>query len=212
MFSLMFALVFILVLGLVSFLLITKASNLSKKFLWVGGLGIFIITLASYAVLGNFFQVAQELESLEEQQVSNSLIDELEKRLADNPQDLASWVFLAQSYEVLNESKKSLASWEKAYALDPDNPEVLLNLAESLAQNNAGIYSNRAQALVATAYFMDEDNPDALWQMGVVASQHKNLPATYTYWTRLYSQLDKDGEEAINLLKLLKNLETVLDI
>lgn len=211
MFSLIFALIFIFALGLVSFLLIAKASNFSKRLLWVGGLGVFFVTLTSYALVGNFLQLAQELDLAQEEQVNNNLVDDLKKRLQENPQDLAGWVFLAQSYEVLEQQANALATWEKAYELAPDNQEVLLSLAENLAKNNAGSYSNRAQALVATAYFIDENHPDALWQMGLVASQQGDLLAARNYWKQLYLQLEESQPEAVNLKNMLEKLEKLLD-
>jgi len=67
----------------------------------------------------------------------------LEEVLKQQPNDVKSWVFLGNAYyHALGDSKKARTCYERAYALDPDDPEVVEKMCTFLQEVREGTVSS----------------------------------------------------------------------
>lgn len=64
------------------------------------------------------------MEKQDQEAMIEGMVANLAAKLAENPNDLAGWMRLGRSYGVLGKTAEAKAAWEKAAALDPDNPQV----------------------------------------------------------------------------------------
>ncbi len=174
-----------------------------------GGL-LLLLSIVTYSFLGQPGLVAQQAQQRAELAANQTLIDQLQTRLAKQPDDVEGWLMLGHSYRTLANHIAARDAFEKAYQLDGNNAPAMLALAETLAVLNGGEYNLRAQALIATAVRLAPENPEALWLGGVVANQQGDLKQAYVYWSQLKQQTLPATEENEMLTNLLKDIEKAL--
>lgn len=174
------------------------------------GLMLVLLSVVTYSFLGQPGLVAQQTQQRAELAANQTLIDQLQTRLAIQPDDLEGWLMLGHSYRTLGNHIAARDVFEKAYQLDGNNVPAMLALAETLATLNGGEYNLRAQALIATAVRLAPENPEALWLGGVVANQQGDLKQAYIYWLQLKQQTLPASEENEMLTNLLKDIEKAL--
>lgn len=98
---------------------------------------------------GADIQAAQDMSPEERQEMIRGMVDGLAARLEDSPDDVEGWRRLAQSQEVLGEPEAAALAYDRALALDPDDPETLLRGALAAAEiGNTSIARDRFAKLV----------------------------------------------------------------
>lgn len=113
------------------------------------------------------------------------MVQRLEKKLAENPDDAIGWARLARSYVVLERKDKALEAYARAYKLNPDNPEVLSDYAWILFNDNPQVTTGLVSELYTRLNRLQPDHPDALWFAGFAALQEGKLSITLKHWERL---------------------------
>jgi cytochrome c-type biogenesis protein CcmH len=183
----------------------------SRRWLWLGLLIVPLLSLASYLFIGQPGWVVQQAQMAQAEKENQTLVSALAERLASAPDDVEGWLLLGRSHVALGDWSQAQKAFEQAYQRDGDNPHTLLALAHSLAQLNDGVFSLRAQALVTTAYRQIPNDADALWLHALVARQQGDLQQAHDDLSRLLSQLPAESAQALDLAKVLKQLEETLD-
>ena len=117
------------------------------------------------------------------------MVKRLEKKLAEDPNDAGGWARLARSYMVLERKDKALTAYARAYALNPDNPEVLSDYAWILFNDNPQVTTGLVGDLYSRLNRLQPQHPDALWFMGFAALQKGETARTLMYWERLLKLL-----------------------
>nr|VFK55201.1 MAG: cytochrome c-type biogenesis protein CcmH [Candidatus Kentron sp. TUN]VFK57609.1 MAG: cytochrome c-type biogenesis protein CcmH [Candidatus Kentron sp. TUN]VFK61509.1 MAG: cytochrome c-type biogenesis protein CcmH [Candidatus Kentron sp. TUN] len=113
------------------------------------------------------------------------MVDRLALRLQENPDNPEGWLMLGRSYVMLGRLDEARTSFSEAYERWPNNLEILITYAESLAQHNNGSMDGKPFELIQLALRIDPDFPSALWLAGVAAyQQNKHLDAI-KYWEQL---------------------------
>jgi cytochrome c-type biogenesis protein CcmH len=132
------------------------------------------------------------------------LVERLAERMEQNPDDLEGWIMLGRTYFTLGQPKPALAAIERAYALAPNNTEVMLHLAEATAANQGKSLEGRPAELVAQVLKQEPDNPSARWLSGMIAFQRGQYNAAVVNWQKVLAQLDPAGEQAADLRGLVE--------
>ncbi|MEJ2533974.1 MAG: tetratricopeptide repeat protein, partial [Gammaproteobacteria bacterium] len=118
----------------------------------------------------------------------------LEQRLQSQPDDLEGWLLLARTYKTMQQHEKALAALRQAQSLDPDNPLVRVELAESLIFTSGGApASDEVRQLLQSAVEAEPELQKGLWLLGVIAAQDGNDPVAIDYWQQLLVKLDPQG-------------------
>ena len=151
---------------------------------------------AAYALLGK----PEALEPLRTQaRVSPQQIEEMLVKLVDRlkttPDDTQGWVMLARSYKALGRYAESAEAYGHGGALVNDDPALLADYAEVLAQV-AGSLEGRPLELLARALKLDPNDAQSLFLTGAAASDRNDFAAVAEFWGRLLVQLDPASEEA----------------
>lgn len=139
-----------------------------------------------------------EAASLEE------LVQQLEKRLEQEPANIDGWMMLSRTYLALGRLNAGAKAMERAYALAPNEVELKIAYAEvlGLADPNKSLLGRPAE-LIAEALTLEPTNSNARWFSGLVAFQRGQYQAARTTWQSILDELDPASEEAGNLRKMM---------
>jgi len=110
-----------------------------------------------------------DLPSVEE------MVASLEAKLAEEPDHAEGWYLLGRTYMSMQRYEDAATAFAKVDELMPDQPAVLISLADSIAMSQGGRISGKPADLVARALELDPDIPTALWLAGKAESEAGNL-------------------------------------
>lgn len=118
-------------------------------------------------------------------------------RLEAQPDDLEGWVLLARSYKTLQQFQEAEEALRQAQRLAPDDPRVLVELAETLLFLGGGAPpSPEARELLTRSIELQPDLPKAMWLQGMVAAQDGDDRQAVDWWERLLGSLEPGSEVA----------------
>lgn len=135
------------------------------------------------------------------------LVTKLEQRLQQTPQDAEGWIMLGRTYFAMRDTEKAENALERAYALMPEDTQVILAYAESIAANSGNTLEGRPAELIAEALKLDPSDPTARWLSGMAAFQRGQFNAAGVAWKQTLAQIDPNSEEAAELRKLIAEAE-----
>lgn len=152
---------------------------------------------AGYALLGEprALDPLQRQARIAPEQIEamlNSLVDKLRK----NPDDHQGWVMLARSYKVLERFPEAAKAYERAAPLVDQDPALLADYADVLAQTQGGSLQGRPSELIERALRINPREPQALLLAGAAATDREQFAAAADYWSRLLELVEPGSEEA----------------
>ncbi|MBK8639691.1 MAG: c-type cytochrome biogenesis protein CcmI [Chromatiaceae bacterium] len=140
---------------------------------------------------------AQQAASLE------IMVERLAARMEQNPDQLEGWLMLGRTYVALDQPDKGAAALARALALAPQNPEVMINLAQAQATAANGQLGGRPAELIAAALVIEPKHATGRWLNGLVAYQAGDFPLAVQRWESLAIDLDAAGEDASELRQFI---------
>ncbi|MBL8035937.1 c-type cytochrome biogenesis protein CcmI [Nitrospira sp. CMX1] len=138
---------------------------------------------------------AQMAESL------NQLIEQLRKKLEQNPNDAVGWGLLARSYMAMERYADAVPIFERATKLDPDNASLLADYADALAVHQGRKLEGRPETLIQKALKLDPHNVKALMLSGTIAYNRKDFARAAKEWEDAHTYLPPDDQESADQLK-----------
>lgn len=119
------------------------------------------------------------------------LTAQLEQRLQENPGDSQGWMLLGRTYKTMQMFDRAESALVNAYELAPDNPLIVVELAEARMFNSGSpVIGADIQMLLQRALELDPNQQKSLWLMGFAASQSGDDASAVGYWQRLLDQMD----------------------
>ncbi|ABA57452.1 c-type cytochrome biogenesis protein CcmI [Nitrosococcus oceani] len=181
----------------------TPSTELKPKRHWITALFLLLLTpslaFVAYQQLGASDQVARFLAmeegSQQEMDTMRHAMEGLKARLAEHPEDVRGWQLLGRTYLATNEFAKASEALGRAYTLDDQNPDVILDYAEALAASQGRRLQGAPLKLVHRALELAPQHPKALWLAAVNALQTNQDEEAKSYLQRLASQLPPGSEE-----------------
>lgn len=124
-----------------------------------------------------------ELSSIEE------MVQSLDARLQQNPDDPEGWKMLGRSYMQMDSPDKAIAAFEQAAALEGSrNGETLISLGEAVLKDNEASINGRAGALFESGLSLAPTNPRALFFAGLAAASRGDIEIAADRWELLLAQ------------------------
>lgn len=123
-------------------------------------------------------------------------IDRLARRLRTHPEETAGWHLLGRSYFALGRVEDALEAYRRGLATAPDDPDLLVDYAETLAVAADQNLQGRPRRLLERALAVAPEHAKALWLAGIAAHGAGEFQQAIGYWERLRAQLPADSEEA----------------
>lgn len=136
------------------------------------------------------------------------LIDRLLSRLAGDPNNARGWFYLGRLYSSQNQWENARMAFEKAYRLNSNEPEIVINYAEILLSQQKGQFSNQIRSLLHQLLKQHPQQPDALALLATDAYQHKHYARAKAYWTRLLALVPAHSKEANALRQALAAIKS----
>ena len=134
-------------------------------------------------------ELAKANPELAREQAVDDMIRQLRERLASNPDDAESWIWLARSHGSRGNWAESAQAFAKASALKgAQDPGLLVEEGEALAYAQGRSMAGEPAARFAQALALAPDHPQALWYSGIAALQAGNPQAAADHWERLSRQ------------------------
>ncbi len=152
---------------------------------------------AGYALLGEprALDPLQRQARIAPEQIETMLIGLVDK-LQKNPDDHQGWVMLARSYKVLERFPEAAKAYERAASLVDQDPALLADYADVLAQTQGGSLQGRPNELIERALRINPREPQALLLAGAAATDRQQFAAAAEYWSRLLELVEPGSEEA----------------
>jgi cytochrome c-type biogenesis protein CcmH len=129
---------------------------------------------------------------LKSEQLERS-IAEMSERVKSHPEDASAWAMLAHSYDMLGRFSDAVPVYERLVALRPNDAQVLVDAADSLAQARSRKLAGEPMKLIERALALDANNPKALSLAGTEAFDRRDFDAAIRYWERVRSQVKEPG-------------------
>lgn len=116
---------------------------------------------------------------------------QLEAELERNPGRADGWVLLARSYEMLDRRVEARDAYARALALDPDNPDLLVQAAQArLFAAPDKKLDAEAVAMLQRSLELQPQQQRARWFLGVWQRQEGRAAEAAETWQPLLSQVD----------------------
>lgn len=104
----------------------------------------------------------------------NTRIAEMEKVVAQDPKNVQAWITLGNDYFDANNPQKSVQAYDKALALNPNDPNVLTD--QGVMFRALGFY-DKALANFEKANRLNPQHLQSLYNMGIVQAVDMKQPA-----------------------------------
>jgi cytochrome c-type biogenesis protein CcmH/NrfG len=182
--------------------LLLDRKRINKWAKWVA-LGLAIIFAASFLFLGVGYGGAgfnlSELFTGDDNSTNTTLtadekVAALEAKLQQNPKDVTTLLELATVYQQNGDLLRAAAYLDQVIAVDPDQKEVYLRLANIYLNQEISQYA-AAAAVLNKATSVDPDNPDVYLKLGIAQNALGNTSATVLAWQK-YLALAPNGDMA----------------
>jgi len=122
------------------------------------------------------------------------MIDRVEKRVKENPNDLKGWTSLGKSYGVLNRSVESAEAYAKAVALDSSDVNLLMDYSDAVIKTRDTHQLDKARIVFAQLVDSNPQNLDALFLSGSLARVAGDNAEAKNFWSLLLPQLPPGSE------------------
>jgi cytochrome c-type biogenesis protein CcmH len=175
---------------------------------WLAALAMVIavpvVALALYAYLGNPTAPSDNPHGDPAVAVTDpkivAMIDALAERMKANPEDGAGWALLARSYMRMGRFNASASAFEEAAKRVPDDPSLLADWADVLAQTQGAKISGKPLEILNRALAIDPNHLKSLALLASEAMERGDRPAAIAAWQRLRAQLPpgSDGAKEID--------------
>lgn len=111
-----------------------------------------------------------------------SMVQRLQQRLRDQPNDIEGWHMLARSWLVLGRYQEAALAYQHLLGLQPNDPDLLADYADTLASKAGGNLQGEPEQLAARALQQDPRNLKAMSLWGSAAWQRGDFAMAIERW------------------------------
>ena len=174
------------------------------------------LSVAGYLHLGSpqladpSFMAAQQQPAQPDLSIAE-VLQELEARARQRPDDAHAWMLLTRTYLVLGETEKAVAAAETLYKLSGDQPRVLVHYIEALALAADGDLTGKPRRLIERLLSLDPEHKSGLWFAGLAAEQAGELRQALAHWQKLLPLMEGEQAPQERVRALIARVETRLE-
>ncbi len=127
------------------------------------------------------------------------MVARLESRLEREPDDAAGWLMLARSYGFIGRWEQAGPAFARAYALLPDDADIKVEYAASLAREANGVLAGRPEALLREALAREPGHLNAQFLLGHAHFQARRPAEALALWEQVAGGLAPGSEDLAQL-------------
>lgn len=162
--------------------------------------GLPLIALGLYGLIGTpaALRSAANAQPATQAMAMDQAISKLRVHLAEQPDDVRGWALLGNAYRAMQQPAAASSAYERALALEPNNPDLLVAAAEaaSMARDDH-VIGDTGRARLQRALDVSPDNQRALWLLGISEFQAGNFVAAQDAWETLLPLLDPASQQSV---------------
>ena len=156
-----------------------------------------IASVLLYLKVGNIAAMQPEQQQAESAEGfgllrSEAALQELEGKLAKNPNNPNGWLMLARSYSELQRYADAVRAYQQLVKLVPNESQVWTNYADAMAMSNNQSLLGEPTKLLDKALQLDPENSTALALAGSADMERGDYVAAITHWQKLLTLLPPD--------------------
>jgi len=111
---------------------------------------------------------------------------------------------LGRTYFAINEPQKAVAALARAYALAPQEPDVLVTYAKGIAVMQDGQLKGKPAELILAALEIDPTHTSGRWLNGMLMFQRGQFSGAVTAWKSILNEMDPNGQDAAQLRETIR--------
>jgi len=120
----------------------------------------------------------------------------LAARLKEKPEDPVGWAMLGRAYRMTGKLPDAARAYGRSLMLKDDDPEVLVEYAETLGMAQGGRFEGEPLAAARRALALDPKSEKALALLGTVAFEARDFAGAIEYWQRLLALAEPGSDFA----------------
>ena len=137
----------------------------------------------------------------------DKLVSNLHAKMRVNPENAQGWYMLGRSYMLMQRYDGAIEAYENLNRLQPEDPDVMLMLADALSMKQQGKMTGRPETLINAALVKVPNNTTALWLSGMALEQKGSLQEALNRWKVLHPLLNGSEAEQAQLDVLIRRVE-----
>jgi cytochrome c-type biogenesis protein CcmH len=137
-----------------------------------------------------------------------ALVENLAKKMEENPSDPKGWILLARSQNALGQWGAAATAFERAVALVPNDAQLLADYADVQAMVQEGSFSGKPMLLIQRALKADPNNLKALALAGTAEMRANNKPQALKHWEKLKTLVPKESEDFTQIGAIITEIKT----
>ena len=139
------------------------------------------------------------------------LVASLHDKLRKSPANAEGWYMLGRSYMMMQQFDGAVEAYDNLNKLQPNEPDVMLMLADALSMQQGGQMAGRPEALINEALVAAPENTTALWLSGMALEQQEKYQEAFDRWTVLRPLLEDIPQEQEQLDILINRVKAKLE-
>lgn len=140
-----------------------------------------------YALAGTpeSFELAEQSKQQPNKQDINALLERLEQRIKDNPNDTEALLISSRTYLSMGRFYEAQQGFKKLITIEGESAPLLISLADASTSIARGVMAGEPMSYVERALKLNPEYPQGLWMAGLGAIQIGDTVTAVDYWTRL---------------------------
>ncbi|RKF19512.1 c-type cytochrome biogenesis protein CcmI [Alginatibacterium sediminis] len=118
----------------------------------------------------------------------------LRSKLAEQPDDARGWFIMAKLAQANQDLGMMTDAAEKAYAIDPSNPSVVMVYAQALMATEDPSAGIQAEHMLVKLLSSQPENLDAWSLYAFIAFEQEQYPLAIERWKKMMDYVDADSE------------------
>lgn len=182
----------------------------AKKSAFVLLISLPVLAATTYFVIGSPQSINPPPPEQAQAMMINGMVEKLAARLKDNPNDYEGWARLGRSYRVLGRMNESEQAYAKAIPALEQNPELMIDYAQTLAELDQNDLNARANVWIEKALKVEPEYAMALVLGGGAAFQRADYQLAVTRWEKLVPMVEPGTENAKQVLESIAEAKAKL--
>ena len=173
-----------------------------------------LVAISLYMLLGSPETInpvkETPLAQVEQQHSITGMVNQLEAKLVQEPNDVEGWNMLARSYMAVRDFEKAVMAMQRLNELVGDEADVLIRYADALTMLHGGKLSGKPQELIEKALALEPEHPTGLWLAGMAFAEQGEYQVAIDYWQRLLPQLANNDTELSRVKEMITQAQREL--
>ncbi len=137
-----------------------------------------------------------------------ALVENLARKMEENPNDPKGWVLLARSQNALGQYALAAKAFARAVALAPNDAQLLADYADTEVMLQDGVFEGKPRQLILQALKIDGNNMKALALAGTADMRAGNKTAALKSWEKLKSLVPRDSDDFVQVTAIINEIKT----